>query len=95
MKLKVLKYHPHPEGDYHDCEDEQGNHRRVDIMVDGAFPGLHPDSLVGKTIECRYISTFIGIAQGVRPLNDTTQSVDVRELTGQERSAAERNGEPT
>lgn len=63
MKLDVLEYVERE--NYHVCEDEEGNRHRVDIMVDGAFPGKFPQDLIGRTIECERLSPYITIAHGV------------------------------
>jgi len=64
MKLKVLSYNETQ--DYHDCEDENGEKHRVDIMVDGHLKGTNEDQ-VGTTVECESLDPFIVIANGVSP----------------------------
>lgn len=63
MKLKVLKYIP--EHNLHECKDEKGMRRRVDIFVDGDLEGETRESIVGKTIECAYTFPYEEIAMEV------------------------------
>ena len=54
-----------PTADLHICIDETGKERRIDIMVDGGFPGMEPKSLIGKTIHIDYAFASVEIAHGV------------------------------
>jgi len=76
MKLKVLKYCP-PPNDYHECEDEEGNRHRVDLVVDGSLNELTEGkegaaylevlaSFCGKTVEVEYLLPYQEIGMNVR-----------------------------
>lgn len=65
MILEVKRYNRNY--DYHECEDEDGNLRRLDLMVDGSVDGiLGPQDFVDKRVSVERISTYIGLAMGVR-----------------------------
>lgn len=73
MRVKVMRYNPAPL-DYHDVIDTLGNKRRVDMMVDGAFPpGIKAEDIVGKTYEVGFLSPYIEIANDVNPNPITDQ----------------------
>ena len=63
MKLIVVRYNEN--GDFHDCIDEKGNLRRVDIMVDGKLEDKDRLAYIGKVVNCDFLSAYIEIANGV------------------------------
>ena len=64
--VKVISYVP-PPNDFHMCEDEAGNIRRIDVVTSGCLADeLYGDALVGKLIEFDYTHPFIEMAEQVR-----------------------------
>jgi len=63
MRLKVLKYLSWC--DAHNCEICPGKTTKIDLMVNGDFKGMDPESLVGKILDCDYTYPYISIAMNV------------------------------
>lgn len=67
MKFKVTGYNGYQY--YHECLVENGEKKKVDIMVSGDLPeGTEPLSLVGKDFECSELYPHIELALNVKPL---------------------------
>ena len=57
--FKVEKYEEAQ--DYHICRDSEENLHRINLMVNGDFPGIEPEALVGENISVSYTYPFIEI----------------------------------
>ncbi|MDD2869636.1 hypothetical protein [Neomegalonema sp.] len=69
MKLKVIQWNA--EHSYHECIDETGETRKIDLCVDSVSVDkpsgeFDPVKLVGKTVEVDRVYPFIEIAENVR-----------------------------
>lgn len=60
MKLIVGKYIKHD--NYHQCTDEYGKVRRIDVWTDGGLVADTPEDLEGATIYCENITPYIELA---------------------------------
>lgn len=66
MKLKIVSYDSI--NNCHNCIDEQGEERKVDMMVNGNFSnGTDLNSLIGNTYEVGRIFPYAEIAMDVNP----------------------------
>ena len=55
----------------HWVEDDEGNKRLVDLLVNGDFPeDVEPESLIGKTYRAAYDYPFIAIAMYVEEVEE-------------------------
>lgn len=84
MKLEVLRYSDTL--DFHECKSPSGETHRVDLLIDGGLTLPKKDisceellefkkSLVGKTVEVAYLSTFMEIAHQVRIVGEPQPGV--------------------
>ncbi len=65
MIYEVIEYMP--EYQAHRCLVD-GERRIVDLMVDGGFSDVPPESLVGRRFGAESETTFIAIAMGVKEI---------------------------
>lgn len=63
--VKVIRYLP--EFGCHECIDQDGKKRMIDLIVSGCLnENIEPESMVGKSFEYEYDHPFISLAEGVR-----------------------------
>lgn len=61
MRFKVLRYMAHE--NCHECEDEGGRRRFLDLFVSGKMPkGADNESIVGKTVVANHFTAYTEIA---------------------------------
>ena len=56
-------------GNYHDCIDEKGKRRRVDLMVSGCLE-IGPKEIVGRSIKVGWTHCYLEIAEDIEITED-------------------------
>lgn len=63
--VKVIRYMP--EFCCHECIDQDGRRRLLDLIVSGCLSeNIDPVSIIGKTVDYDYDHPWISLAEGVR-----------------------------
>jgi len=62
----------------HECTDEEGKKRFVDVTVDGGIGhDISNEDLTGRAVECEYVYPYVEIAMGVRFAEGNTKEIPV------------------